>query len=194
MTDVMTTGQIAAEAGVSSVTVGRWIDSGLLPGFRIPGSKFRRATRSAFDAFARAHGLPCRRRFLACLISSDRALAYQLSTYLPPDALELFPSTFAAGLGLAGKPLPYHLILDSADVYAPAVASVPRVGRLHYLARSPADIGRLHLLARSADDVDAYRAAGLAGLTYWNLSGSNCLTDLATALLKRTSNNVDHAA
>lgn len=52
---VYTTGEIAVLFGVAAGTVSKWIDRGLLKGFRIPGSMHRRVTYAALEAFAREH-------------------------------------------------------------------------------------------------------------------------------------------
>lgn len=57
-TTILTTGQIAKQCSVAPRTVAKWIDSGLLKGFRVPGSKDRRVLRSVFEAFATEHNLP----------------------------------------------------------------------------------------------------------------------------------------
>jgi excisionase family DNA binding protein len=57
--DVLTTGQCARLAGVSAPTVKHWIDSGLLPGYRHPGSGRHRRVRSAdLVRFLELHGVP----------------------------------------------------------------------------------------------------------------------------------------
>ncbi|MGH7129691.1 MAG: helix-turn-helix domain-containing protein [Planctomycetaceae bacterium] len=50
---VLTTGDVARLCGVSSRTVRMWIDTGLLPGQRVPGSSHRRVSRAALAAFMR---------------------------------------------------------------------------------------------------------------------------------------------
>ena len=52
----LTTGQVAKRLGVSMRTVSKWIDSGMLLGIRIPGSKDRRVHPSALEAFEREWG------------------------------------------------------------------------------------------------------------------------------------------
>lgn len=52
------TGQIARLFQVCNATVIRWIDTGLLPGFSVPGSRHRRVLRSVALQFAVEHGLP----------------------------------------------------------------------------------------------------------------------------------------
>lgn len=55
---VLTTGEVAAICNVAARTVSKWIDSGRLAGYRIPGSRDRRVTREALDAFIRDTGIP----------------------------------------------------------------------------------------------------------------------------------------
>lgn len=55
---VFSTGQVAALCHVSPRTASKWIDSGRLPGYRIPGSTDRRVTRDALVAFLTLHGMP----------------------------------------------------------------------------------------------------------------------------------------
>ena len=55
---VFTPGEVAKICNVSSPTVIKWIDSGLLKGFKIPGSKARRVTRKDLLAFMNEHGMP----------------------------------------------------------------------------------------------------------------------------------------
>ncbi|HHT9125223.1 MAG TPA: response regulator [Candidatus Brocadiia bacterium] len=56
--DVLTSGEVARICNVSSPTVIKWIDSGMLKGFRIPGSKARRVARKDLLAFMVEHGMP----------------------------------------------------------------------------------------------------------------------------------------
>ena len=55
---VLTTGEVAAICNVAARTVSKWIDSGRLAGYRIPGSRDRRVTRDALEAFIRETGIP----------------------------------------------------------------------------------------------------------------------------------------
>ncbi len=56
--EVLTTGEVAAVCRVAARTVSKWIDSGRLDGYRIPGSRDRRVTRVALEEFVRKHALP----------------------------------------------------------------------------------------------------------------------------------------
>lgn len=55
MTEIYTTGRIAKMFNASPRTVSKWIDTGLLRGYRIPGSQDRRVTRRALQDFVRRH-------------------------------------------------------------------------------------------------------------------------------------------
>ncbi len=55
---VLTTGEVADICKVAARTVSKWIDTGRLEGYRIPGSRDRRVTREALENFIRENGLP----------------------------------------------------------------------------------------------------------------------------------------
>ena len=55
---VMSTGQVASICKVAPRTVSKWIDSGALEGYRIPGGRERRVTEEAFEKFVKSRGLP----------------------------------------------------------------------------------------------------------------------------------------
>lgn len=56
--EVFTTGEIAKICGVAPRTASKWIDSGLLPGWRIPGGNARRVSRAALNAFLEHYQIP----------------------------------------------------------------------------------------------------------------------------------------
>ena len=56
--DLLTTGDVARACGVSQATVIRWVDSGLLSGFKIPGSRHRRIPREQMRRFMEEHCVP----------------------------------------------------------------------------------------------------------------------------------------
>lgn len=68
MKTVFTTGDVAKICQVAARTASKWIDSGLLQGYRIPCSKARRVPRSALVEFIKKHNMP-----LDVLISMDRS-------------------------------------------------------------------------------------------------------------------------
>ncbi len=55
---VYTTGEVARICHVAPRTVSKWVDSGQLRGYRIPGSRDRRIPAEHLLAFLRAHGIP----------------------------------------------------------------------------------------------------------------------------------------
>jgi hypothetical protein len=56
--DVLTSGQVAKACSVAARTVSKWIDSDMLVGYRIPGSKERRVQKSELLSFMRKHNIP----------------------------------------------------------------------------------------------------------------------------------------
>lgn len=58
MDEVFTTGEVARRCHVSSRTAAKWIDKGLLKGWRIPGGKDRRVSMSELVRFLEEHGMP----------------------------------------------------------------------------------------------------------------------------------------
>ncbi|TSC78894.1 MAG: response regulator receiver protein [Candidatus Peregrinibacteria bacterium Gr01-1014_25] len=54
---VYTTGEAAAVAKVSQQTIIRWIDAGLLKGYRVPGSSHRRIVREVLEQFLRNNNM-----------------------------------------------------------------------------------------------------------------------------------------
>lgn len=55
--ELYTTGQVARICGVAPRTVSGWFDSGLLKGYRIPGSQDRRIPREDLMVFLEVHGM-----------------------------------------------------------------------------------------------------------------------------------------
>lgn len=58
--NVFTTGQAAKICKVSSHTITKWFDSGLLKGYRIPKSLDRRIPEENLVEFLKEHGMPLR--------------------------------------------------------------------------------------------------------------------------------------
>ncbi len=56
--DVLTTGEVAKICNVAPRTVSKWFDTGVLKGYRIPGSKDRRIPVSQLVRFMKEHGIP----------------------------------------------------------------------------------------------------------------------------------------
>ena len=56
--ETYTTGEVARICRVTKRTVIKWIDSGRLEGYTIPGSRHRRVSGAALQAFLRTHRIP----------------------------------------------------------------------------------------------------------------------------------------
>jgi excisionase family DNA binding protein len=56
--DALTAGNVAEIVRVAPRTVSKWIDSGLLRGYRLPGSQDRRVLAKDLKAFMEARGMP----------------------------------------------------------------------------------------------------------------------------------------
>lgn len=118
---VLTTGEVAAICNVAARTVSKWIDSGRLAGYRIPGSRDRRVTREALDAFIRDTGIPTStpttegaERVL--VVDADRETASALALALATETgREVRASTtaFQAGVECAGF-APRWVIADTS--------------------------------------------------------------------------------
>ncbi len=52
------TGEIAKMLGFAPRTIAKWVDSGLLPGFKIPGSTHRRVVHEDLVKFVFKYGIP----------------------------------------------------------------------------------------------------------------------------------------
>jgi excisionase family DNA binding protein len=57
--EYISVGFIAKHCGVSNTTVLRWINSGQLPAFKLPGGHFR-VERSDFSSFLSKYNMPAR--------------------------------------------------------------------------------------------------------------------------------------
>jgi excisionase family DNA binding protein len=103
---VYTTGQVARLCRVATWTVAKWVDSGRLVGYRIPGSRERRVLRKELVRFLRDNGLPLgeleaedARNLL--LVGVGGALAARLREVLPAESgyrHELAACGFEAGV------------------------------------------------------------------------------------------------
>jgi excisionase family DNA binding protein len=118
---VLTTGEVAAICNVAARTVSKWIDSGRLAGYRIPGSRDRRVTREALDAFVRDTGIPTStpttegvERVL--VVDADRETAKALASALAAETdreVRVSTTAFAAGVECAGF-APRWIIADTS--------------------------------------------------------------------------------
>jgi len=56
--DVLTTGEVARVCRVACRTVQKWFDTGLLKGYRLPGSGDRRIPADELERFMKKHNIP----------------------------------------------------------------------------------------------------------------------------------------
>jgi len=56
--EVLTTGQVAGLLRVTTNTVSKWFDAGLMDGFKHPGSSTRRISKNEFIKFVEKHDIP----------------------------------------------------------------------------------------------------------------------------------------
>lgn len=113
---VYSTGMVAKVCGVASRTVSKWHDAGKLRGYRIPGSKDRRFTREAVEAFLRAEGIPASvfAEFRSLLFYACRpGLCGTLAGALGVD-WRVSPAMTAADAGFALAERPDAVLVDLA--------------------------------------------------------------------------------
>lgn len=106
--DVLTTGEAAAQCGVSFRTVLRWIERGLLPAYKLPGRGDRRIRRIDLRCFMQEYGMaaqelapPSARRVL--IVDDETAMAHAIERVLRRVGCETAIATngFEAGSVLA---------------------------------------------------------------------------------------------
>ena len=59
--EVLTTGEVAELLKVTTNTVAKWFDAGLVEGFKHPDSNTRRISREEFLKFVDKHDIPLKR-------------------------------------------------------------------------------------------------------------------------------------
>jgi hypothetical protein len=118
--DILSTGDVAQICNVTPRTVGKWIDSGLLEGFKIPGSLDRRCTKEQLIRFMVANKLPMyvRAKKSAVMIGFEKDMAditkklaeeeYGISVHLANDP-------FQVGV-LVGEIKPTAILVDGSDI------------------------------------------------------------------------------
>jgi len=96
--NVLSTGQIAKLLNSCPRTVSKWVDSGYLPGYRLPHSTDRRVTREALLEFLRRHNIPIPQELglPLLLVAGDSAMAEQLRSRLPGWEIETAETVWAA--------------------------------------------------------------------------------------------------
>jgi len=124
--EVLTTGEVARICRVAPRTVSKWVDSGKLRGYRIPGSRDRRIPLPQLIAFMRAHDIPldgldqgvCR----IIVLSPDMPgeLARQVNSAGRYD-LRVAHNEFEAGM-IAQQFRPHVVVVDLPDDQQEALA------------------------------------------------------------------------
>jgi excisionase family DNA binding protein len=121
MRKVFTAGQVAKICNVAPRTVSKWFDSGLLRGYRIPGSKERRIPREQLIKFLKKHGMPLRELeeeewHKLLVIGAERVFLERLKELLPESEdfrYEVAQSGFEAGI-MAESFHPDTIVIDLA--------------------------------------------------------------------------------
>lgn len=117
MRDVYTTGEVARVCKVANRTVSKWIDTGRIKGYRLPGSRDRRVTHGALLRFLRENGMPTdaleKTTPLAFALSPDPALVRRLHDHLTLRRYDFLsaPNAFEAGAVLTNR-RPHALVID----------------------------------------------------------------------------------
>ncbi len=152
---VFSTGQVARVCRVAPRTVSKWIDSGRLKGYRIPGSNDRRVPRANLIKFLKEHGLPLGalgEGYRVLVVGAEPLLVARLLGLLPQDegyGVRPVGDGFDAGVAVA-EYAPHAVVLDLVVGRNPALAIAA-----HVRAATPATL----LAALACED-----EADLAGL------------------------------
>lgn len=108
---VYTTGMISKLCNVAPRTVSKWIDSGRLKGYRIPGSNDRRVPVDVLVEFFKAHGMPLPWQF------EEKTFGFCVDKLMWPDGFtDIAESTLDAGLLVGGKVYNKAIITDAFGV------------------------------------------------------------------------------
>lgn len=119
--EIFTSGQVATLCQVSPRTVSKWIDTGRLKGFRLPGSQDRRVMRAHLVQFLKDNAMPLfgldrEESHKVLFVGTEAALVERLKALFAEDepiSLSLVGSDFAAGFQAAGFH-PDTIIIDLA--------------------------------------------------------------------------------
>ena len=119
--DVLTTGEVAKICNVAPRTVSKWFDTGVLKGYRIPGSKDRRIPMAQLVKFMKAHGIPMdgvlsgRTRVL--IVDDETEVVDILTKVLSEQAnYEVRAATTAFAAGLECERFKPHVVLLDAHL------------------------------------------------------------------------------
>ena len=153
--DVLTTGDVARLCHVAPRTVTKWVDTGVLRGYRIPGSRDRRVPLANLLAFMQAYGIPVMGlkggpiRVLLLTLDGQPAWTADLEDSDRID-LRVAGTVFEAGV-LAQRFWPQVVVLDIAEGVEEEAAVICRniratreLARTQVLAIAPGGSRRTH--------------------------------------------------
>jgi hypothetical protein len=150
--DTLTSGQIAKLSGVAARTASKWIDRGILKGFRIPGSLDRRVYRSDLVEFLTARGMrvpvelqDVTRRVL--LVSCGPATCAALTDALAGCEVRCSVDGFAAGQKVS-QWRPETIVVDLSIGTSQAVSMALAI------REAQTDTWTPRLIALAGDDTD----------------------------------------
>jgi excisionase family DNA binding protein len=129
--EVLTTGEVARICRVAPRTVSKWVDSGKLRGYRIPGSRDRRIPLPQLIAFMRAHNIPLEGldqgvcRIIVLSTDSPGELARQVNSAGRYD-LRVAHNEFQAGM-IAQQFRPHVVVVDLSDDQRETLAVCQRI-------------------------------------------------------------------
>lgn len=120
--DVLTSGEVAKVCNVAPRTVAKWIDSGTLQGYKLPGSRDRRVTKVSLLSFLRDNNMPIhvaakRSAILFGFPADIAAIAKKLAEEDLDINVEIVSDPFSAGVVMTErKP---SVVLVHCDYLAP---------------------------------------------------------------------------
>lgn len=150
--DVLTTGEVAKICNVAPRTVSKWFDTGVLKGYRIPGSKDRRIPVSQLVRFMKEHGIPFdgvtggKSRIL--VVDDEQDIVDALQKVLSEQAnyeVRSATSGFQAGMELE-RFKPHVMLLD-----------------MHLGDGEGGDVRSIAKFVRSDDDLQLCKIIGMSG-------------------------------
>ena len=116
--DVLTTGEVAKICNVAPRTVSKWFDTGVLKGYRIPGSKDRRIPLNQLIRFMKQHNMPLNGLMTGAtrvlIVDDEQDIVEVLEKILEDEAkyeVEVARGGFEAGI-IAERFRPHVLLLD----------------------------------------------------------------------------------
>jgi excisionase family DNA binding protein len=161
--DVLTTGEVAKICNVAPRTVSKWFDTGVLKGYRIPGSKDRRIPVSQLIRFMKEHGIPfdgvAGGKSRVLVVDDEQEIVDVLAKVLVEQAnYEVRTATSAFAAGLECERFKPHVML--LDVH------------LGESAQGSGDVKAISAALRADDELQLCKVIGMSGkLTDGQLSG-----------------------